>query len=203
MRENAMRTTIGLCALLCLMSAGFASAQPTGCTPVSPGVQDGTFEAGSPWALWTVQTSTNFGTPLCDTLSCGTAVPPFAGTNWAWFGGAIAAENATLGQTITIPPGLFLFLRFQMRIQGVTTPFTDTLAVRVDGNTLATFVEPAVAEPAYTERYLNVTAFANGGPHALLFAYSGPTTGVANFLVDNVELVTCATPVELQDYRIE
>ena len=50
---------------------------------------------------------------------------------------------------------------------------------------------------------MNVTAFANGGPHALLFAYTGPTTGVANFLVDNVELLTCATPVELQDFRIE
>lgn len=198
-----MRTTIGLCALLCLISAGMASAQPTGCTTVSPGVLDGTFEAGSPWAQWTVQTSTNFGTPICDTLTCGTVAPPFAGTNWAWFGGAVAAENATLGQTFSIPPGPFLFVRFRMRIQGVTAPFTDTLDVRVDGNTLTTFVEPATAEPSYTERYINVTAFANGSPHALLFVYAGPTTGVANFLVDNVELLTCTTPVELQDFRIE
>ncbi len=198
-----MRTIIGLCALLCLISAGVASAQPTGCSTVAPGVLDGTFEAGSPWAQWTVQNSTNFGTPICDTLTCGTAAPPFAGTNWAWFGGAVAPEAATLGQTITIPPGPFLFVRFRMRIQGVTTPFTDTLDVRVDGNTLTTFVEPATPEAAYTERYINVTAFANGGPHALLFVYSGPTTGVANFLVDNVELLTCTTPVELQDFRIE
>jgi hypothetical protein len=198
-----MRTIIGLCALLCLMSAGLASAQPTGCTTVSPGVQDGTFEAGAPWPAWPVQTSTNFGTPICDTLTCGTMVPPDAGTNWAWFGGAVAAETATLGQTITIPPGPFLFVHFRMRIQGVTTPFTDTLTVRVDGNTVATFVEPPTAEPAYTDRYVNVTAFANGGAHALLFSYNGPTTGVANFLVDNVDLLTCTTPVELQDFRIE
>lgn len=198
-----MRTIAGWCALLWVLGAGLASAQPTGCTPVAPGVQDGTFEAGSPWSLWTVQTSTNFGTPICDLLSCGTSVPPFAGTNWAWFGGAVAAESATLGQSITIPPGPFLFLHFQLRIQAVTAPFTDTLDVRVDGNTLTTFTEPSVAEPAYSERYVNVTAFANGGPHALLFSYSGPTTGVANFLVDNVELLTCTTPVELQDFRIE
>ena len=202
-RENTMRTMIGFCALLCLLFAGAASAQPTGCVPTIPGVQDGTFEAGSPWSLWTVQTSTAFGTPLCDTLTCGTTVPPFAGTNWAWFGGATAIENATLGQTVTIPPGPFLFVRFQLRIQGVTAPFTDTLDVRVNGVTLTTFVEPAVAEPAYTLRYVNVTAFADGGPHPLLFAYSGPTTGTANFTVDNVELVTCTTPVELLDYRIE
>jgi hypothetical protein len=198
-----MRTTIGLCALLCLISAGVASAQPTGCTTVSPGVLDGTFEGGSPWPQWTVQTSTNFGTPICDTLTCGTTVPPFAGTNWAWFGGAVAVESATLGQTITIPPGPFLFVRFRLRVQGVTSPFTDTLDVRVDGNSLTTFVEPPTPEATYTERYVNVTAFANGGAHALLFSYNGPTTGVANFLVDNVELLTCTTPVELQDFRIE
>jgi hypothetical protein len=198
-----MRTTIGLCALMCLIFAGTAAAQPTGCTTVSPGVLDGTFEGGFPWPQWTVQTSTNFGTPICDTLSCGTAVPPFAGTNWAWFGGAVAAENATLGQTFVIPPGPFLFVRFRLRIHFVTAPFTDTLDVRVDGNTLTTFLEPATAEPTYTERYVNVTAFANGSPHALLFAYNGPTTGTANFLVENVELLSCTTPVELQDFRIE
>jgi hypothetical protein len=198
-----MRMTIGFCVLLCLMTAGIASAQPTGCTTVSPGVQDGTFEAGFPWTLWTVQTSTNFGTPICDTLSCGTSVPPFAGTNWAWFGGSIAAETSTAGQTITIPTGMFKFIRFRLRIQGVTAPFTDTLEVRVDGTPLATFVEPATAEATYTERYVNVTSLANGGPHALLFAYNGPTTGVANFLVDNVELLNCTTPVDLQEFRIE
>jgi hypothetical protein len=199
-----MRTTIGLCALLCLLSAGIASAQPSGCTTVSPGVQDGTFEAGAPWPLWTVQASTNFGTPLCDTLTCGTMVPPSAGTNWAWFGGAVAVEASALGQTIIIPPGPSLFVRFRMRIEGVTSPFTDTLAVRVDGITQTTFVEPSAPEGAYTDRYVNVTAFANGGPHALLFTYNGPTTGTANFLVDNAELLTCTVvPVELQDFRIE
>jgi hypothetical protein len=198
-----MRTRIGLCAMLCLVSAGMASAQPTGCTPVSPGVQDGTFEAGAPWPLWTVQTSTTFGTPLCDTLVCGTMVPPFAGTNWAWFGGAVAAEASTAGQTIAIPSGPFLFVRFRLRIHDVTAPFTDTLDVRIDGNTVATFVEPATAEPSYTERYVDVSAFANGGSHALLFAYDGPTTGTANFLVDNVELLSCLVPVGLQDFRIE
>ena len=33
---------------------------------------DGTFEAGDPWPAWTIQTSTVFGSPLCDTDFCGT-----------------------------------------------------------------------------------------------------------------------------------
>jgi hypothetical protein len=198
-----MRSLIGLCALLCLMSAGLASAQPTGCTPVAPGVQDGTFEAGSPWPAWTVQTSTNFGTPLCDALTCGTNTTPFAGANWAWFGGISAAENATAGQSVTIPPGPFLFVHFRMRVHAVSSPFSDTLQVRVDGSTVATFTEPATAEGAYTERFVEVTPFANCASHALLFVYTAPTTGRANFLVDNVELLSCTTPVELQGFSIE
>lgn len=85
----------------------------------------------------------------------------------------------------------------------MTPPFTDVLVVRVDGLPQATFVEPPVAEPAYTERYVNVTAFANSSGHGIQFFYSGPTTGTANFLVDNIELVTCTTPVELQSYSVE
>ena len=52
-------------------------------------IADGTFEAGSPWPLWTTQTSTNFGTPNCD-AACGTGgvdlptAGPFGGANWAW-----------------------------------------------------------------------------------------------------------------------
>jgi hypothetical protein len=39
-----------------------------GCTP---GVRDGTFERGQPWPDWTVQTSTQFATPLCNVGLCG------------------------------------------------------------------------------------------------------------------------------------
>lgn len=186
--------------------AGGAFAQPTGCTPVSPGIVDGTFEAGDPWTAWPVQTSTVFGTPLCDVLGCGTGggvAAPFAGSNWAWFGGTNLAENATLSQSAVIPPGPFLFVRFQLRIGAVATPFTDTLAVRVDATTVATFTEPAVAEPGYTEQFVNVTAFANGASHAISFAYTHPAGNLADFTVDDVQLLSCTTPVELIDYKIE
>jgi len=175
-----------------------ATATPTAnpsCTP-SERIVDGTFEAGTPWPAWTVQTSTNFGSPNCNTALCGTgggSAPPFAGDNWAWFGGATSAETATLGQTVTIPPGTAT-LSFQMRIGSVTTPFNDTLVVRIDGTQVASFTEPATAETAYSLRSFDVSAFANGGSHALLFTYTSGD-GASNFTVDNVSIgIGCGTP---------
>lgn len=166
-----------------------ATSAPT-CTPTER-IAEGTFEAGNPWTGWTVQNSTNFGTPICNVLICGndSTAPPFAGDNWVWFGGIAAAETASVGQTITIPSGNPATLTFQLRIGKVTTPFTDTLTVKIDGSTVATFTEPAVAEAAYSLRSFDVTSFADGGSHAILFTYDGPTTGVANFTIDNVSLI--------------
>jgi subtilisin family serine protease len=164
------------------------------CSAVAPGVLDGTFEAGVPWSAWTVQTSTNFGTPLCDS-GCGNGggtAPPYAGANWAWFGGIAAVESATLGQTLTLPVSSDLRLRFQMRFGGVSAPAADTLVVSVDGTPARTYTEPAVAENAYTLREVNLTPFANGASHALLFAFTHPDAGGGNLTVDNVELVDCA-----------
>ncbi len=174
-----------------------ASPAPS-CTPAER-IADGTFEDGNPWTGWTVQSSTNFGTAICNTTLCGvdgTALP-FAGDNWVWFGGIAAAEAATLGQNVPIPSGGPATLTFQLRIGKVTTPFTDTLTVTIDGTNIATFTEPATAEASYTLRSFDVSAFSDGSSHALLFTYNGPTNGVANFTVDNVSLIAggaCSTP---------
>jgi hypothetical protein len=161
--------------------------------PRSPSVPDGGFETGDPWPNWTVQTSSNYGTPLCDYYTCGTgdgSAPPFEGNNWAWFGGTEAPEEATLGQSVMLPADPTLSIRFRMRIGAVTAPFTDSLLVSVDGTPLATFPEPATPENQYTLRDIPLGAFADGRTHALLWRYSSPGGG-SNFTVDNVELATC------------
>jgi hypothetical protein len=174
------------------------TASPT-CTPTER-IADGTFEVGNPWTAWTVQTSTNFGTAICNTALCGTdsgTAPPFAGDNWIWFGGSTAAETATAGQNVTIPAGSPATLTFQLRIGKVITPFTDTLNVKIDGTTITTFTEPAVAESNYTLRSFDVSSFADGSSHTILFTYTGTTTGAANFTIDNVSLIgggNCVTP---------
>ena len=163
--------------------------------PTAQLIVDGGFETGGiPNTFWNPETSTNFGTPLCDVPSCGTgggASPPRTGAFWSWFGGIPAPETATLGQTVTMPAGdTIANLVFYMRIGTVSSPFTDVLNVRVDGAIVASFPEPAVAESAYTPRLINLNAFANGAAHAILFEYIGPTSGTGSYVIDDVELNT-------------
>ncbi len=169
------------------------SATATPCAGGTDVIVDGTFEAGTPWTGWTVQSSTNFGTPMCDT-GCGTGggtAGGFGGSvNWAWFGGTASAETATAGQSVVIASGGSASLTFQLWIGAVNAPFTDVLNVRVDGAIVASFVEPAVVEPGYTMRTVNLNAFANGASHAILFEYIGPGGAVSNFSVDNVTLIS-------------
>ena len=163
-------------------------------------LRDGGFEAGFVTTYWNTQTSTNFGTPLCD-ASCG-GVGPRTGAYWAWFGGIPAAEIATAGQTVRFPTAgpASITLNFYMWISTVNAPFTDTLVVKVDGVTKMTFPEPQVAESGYTLRSIDLTSLADGAVHAILFendhaASAGPT----NFNVDDVSLdVVCTTPPVFQ-----
>ena len=160
-------------------------------------VVDGGFETGGiPNTFWNPETSTNFGTPLCDVPSCGTgggASPPRTGAFWLWFGGIPAVENASLGQTVTFPAGGVATLRFFMRIGTVSSPFTDVVRVRVDGTIVASYPEPTVAEGAYSLKEINLNAYANGAAHALLFEYAGPSTGTGSFVIDDVSINACVT----------
>ena len=91
-----------------------------------------------------------------------------------------------------------------MRIGAVTAPFTDVLNVRVDGTIVQSYPEPAVAEADYTLRTINLNAFANGAAHQLLFEYIGPSSGTADFTVDNVSLTTggaCPSPSRAERLR--
>jgi hypothetical protein len=169
-----------------------SNLSPEACANV---IVDGGYETGGiPSSTWDPETSTNFGTPLCDVPSCGTgggASPPRTGNFWAWYGGIPAPETATLGQTVPIAANSTATLNFWMRIGTVSSPFTDVLNVRVDGTIVQSFPEPTVAEGAYTLRTINLNAFANGANHAILFEYIGPTSGTGSYVIDDVTLDVC------------
>jgi S-layer homology domain len=153
------------------------------------------------------------GTPLCNIgdSDCidGTdgLTTPRTGNSWAWFGGNKTndgvLEVASAEQTVAFPPpGSTVALNFYLRIGVVTSPFTDTLEVQVDGVTQQTYTEPSTKETNYTLRTVDLTAFADGKLHSINFLY---TQGVpadnnkANFDVDDVSLdVVCgASPTAL------
>jgi hypothetical protein len=187
------------------------SATPTGSpssptptpTPAACGeIRDGGLENGGlPSIIWIhPQTSTHFGTPVCNNVFCGDGggtAPPRSGLYWVWFGGVAGPEIATLGQDVRFPLGGSAALHFWMRIGMVNPPFTDVLNLRVDGAIVQSYAEPATAETDYSERVIDLSAFADGGLHNIEFEYLGPTNQIGSFAVDDVSLVAsgvCATP---------
>ena len=134
---------------------------------------DGSFENGGiPSSTWDPETDTIFGTPVCNLSACGTGggvAGPSSGNFWVWFGDVGPAQQATIGQTVTIASGSTALLRFQLRIGRVASPFADVMNVRVDGVIRTTFAEPTTAEAAYSLRTVELSEFADGGPHLILF----------------------------------
>jgi hypothetical protein len=179
------------------------NAAPVPNVPNAQVLVDGGFEGGTPWSNWTVQTSTNFGSSICDTGICsinGGVTAPQSGTNWLWYGGGTGGmvEDSSTGQSVIIPNTGSAALVLFLKIQQVNTPFTDTLAVLVDGITQQVFTEPATAETAYTKRIVNVSAFANGASHSVVLVYHS-IDGTSNFLVDNLFLTApSAADAEVQ-----
>lgn len=176
---------------------GFEGAQPDSCTPTQL-ILDGGLELtnpdGSSNPAWT-STSTQFGTVFCRDGICpddGTLPAARTGSFYAWFGGFAGVETSTLRQSLSIPSGAPRHLNFFLRRGRVTPPLDAKLEIRVDGNLRRSFDEPAVAEPAYLARTVDLSALADGGPHQIEFIYANPTAGgTSNFLVDDIS-VACS-----------
>lgn len=154
-------------------------------------VQDGGFEAGFVPTYW-AQTSTNFGTPVCD-ASCG-GVGPRTGTFWGWFGGAgTAAEAGSLQQVGGIATGPARLNFYLWWSSSVSTP-PDPSAffnVKIDGNTIFSLT-PATAGPystAYTLASVDIAAYADGNTHTLRFESSNAaSSGATNIHLDDISI---------------
>ena len=155
------------------------------------------FESGPGGGGWT-EASTNFGTPVCDTASCGMGggTGPFAGTFWAWFGGTnTALETATVSRSVLIPVGTAsLSFRFDMPVCEDPGIATDVFTVKIDGTTLFTRTNSDIGCGAvgYELITLDASAFANGANHTLeLKGITDDFIDTTNFFVDDVQLLGC------------
>ena len=169
-------------------------------------IGDPSFEAGSPNPVWT-EASTNFGTPLCDMAGCGngggTALPR-TGDWWAWFGGIAAPEVGSVEQTVTIASGTAANLKFWLWNGSESGSGTDDFVVLIDGSQVFQVFE---ADPTYTGGYAEVTidvsAFADDANHTITFMSTSGGTGVTNFSLDDVSLLTCAAFVGMGPNPLE
>ncbi len=151
----------------------------------------------SPWS----STSTNFGTVMCDIGSCGNGggsinygVAPNMGAWLGWFGGIGAPETGTLSGDFTIPPcpaGMTtLTFAFENSACGDAADFIE---LQVDGVAEWTYnTDPANCDAIGTIQTISIdlTAYADGGSHTLLFtSTSGASADATNFTIDNIMLV--------------
>jgi len=155
-------------------------------------VQDGGFEAGLVPTYW-AQTSTNFGSPVCD-ASCGGAGPR-TGTFWAWFGGAgTAAEAGSVEQTGLISTGPKLLTFYVWWSSSVSTPPdpSATFDVKIDGTTVFSLT-PATASAyntAYTLASVDISAYADGNNHTLRFeSNNAAASGSTNIHLDDINII--------------
>jgi hypothetical protein len=158
---------------------------------------DGSFEGGTPNAFWT-ETSTNFGTPLCDTGSCGGSINDSrTGNWWAWFGGISGVdETGSLTQSVLIPADPLLRLHFYLwnPVTSDTGAGADFLKVTIDGAQLFNML---AGDPLYSGGYtlvdLDLAPYADGGCHTLsLQSTTFNSTSFTNIFVDDVDIV-CPT----------
>ncbi len=171
-------------------------------------ITDPSFETGPTGTAWT-QTSTNFGSPLCDAASCGTCAGPCVPNtgNWyAWFGGAGGAmEIGSMEQAAMVPVGTTATLNMMVKIAGagVGEP-TDGMVVSVDG------VPVGAITSADSSTYTNYTMFsvpinaaANGMSHTFNIqgGQSVASAGNFNLLVDDVTLTVNGVTVGLFEFE--
>jgi hypothetical protein len=144
---------------------------------------DASFEAGPGAGTW-VESSTNFGTPLCDVVTCGYDLALDGA--WYFWGGGVAAgtlEEASMGQTIVIPQGTTAEIGFGFGNAGGDGSTDDVIRLTLDGNEVwsASGADTALY-PLYTPVTVDISSYADGNSHDLVL--STYQDGATNFIAD-------------------
>ncbi len=164
----------------------------------TPIINDSSFEIGTPNTAWT-ETSTNFGSPICEIATCGngtgTSTGPHSGNFWAWFGGTSAFEEATLSQTITIPNANLIFLSFYLDMPTCNDTDAKIEVSLSEPNNSATLImystnqdDPNCGITGYRNIVIDITTFANS-TRILEFHSINQGNGTTNFYIDDVNII--------------
>lgn len=173
------------CSATCQIEDGWTCTAPIPPTSGTNVIDDGSFEAGTPNPSWD-ESSSNFGTPLCTTGTCGG--PGASDGDWfTWFGGISTYEAGSVQQSVDIP-STATDLEFDLLV-GVCDSSADYMNVLVDGNQVFT-TDPCTPGSIYATQSVDVSAYADDATHTLrfeseIFANNG---GNSNFFLDNVVL---------------
>ncbi|MGB3713069.1 MAG: myxococcus cysteine-rich repeat containing protein, partial [Candidatus Promineifilaceae bacterium] len=179
------------CSNVCEVEDGWTCEDPVPPSPSANAIDDGSFEAGTPNPYW-AESSTNFGTPICDVGSCGTGggTGPSDGAYWTWFGGIAAYEEGSVSQSVSVP-ATATDLTFDLEQIACDSP-ADYMEMTVDGNQefLTDGASALCGTLGYSTQTVDMSAYADDGSHTVeyhseIFAKNGGST---NFFLDNVVL---------------
>jgi len=167
------------------------AAGPAGCDhPVA----DGSFEQGTPNPFW-AESSTHYGSPLCDMTRCGILQGARTGDWWVGFGRYhFYPETGSVQQSVVLPEGtadLTLYLRIYLS----SGNRTDSVRALVDGQQVWSVLEgTAPYTTGYAPVTIDLTPWADGGTH--LLRLESTTTGnpyASMFFVDDVAIEACTS----------
>ena len=179
-------------ALQRLFPTGVSAPASPKASPLVDVISDGRFEAATPNPFWTEYT-TNFGTQLCDALSCCTngGTGPPTGDWWAWFGRIdLTYEEGYVYKNVTLDPGNAT-LSFWSETPACDST-DDYLEVLVDGTRVYSVdgSNPACGKVGCALQTVDQSAYSDVSVleisyHSATFSTNGD---VSNFFVDDVVL---------------
>ena len=192
--ELVTKTVKNFCILASLLVVGNVSAVEL--------ITNGSLEGAGATAPGWDDSSSTFGTVICDQTFCGNAGAAFPanfdGDNWAWFGGIGASEVGSLmQQAITIPAGNTVTLSFQYAKPVASLDPADFINVSIDGTQVwSDTADTALATGGYEQQVIDVSSFSDGGTHVLSFESEVFGVGglVTNFWVDSISLDAVPVP---------
>jgi hypothetical protein len=181
-------------------SAGGSGSGGGNCTTTNI-LNDGGFETGPNGGTWT-EYSVYYGTPICGAACVAPGAPyaPAQGAYWVWFGGvdpfdaSFDPELGQVRQVVTIPVGATATVEFKLQMPNCDSVY-DYVAFGFDTTAvfLADGTNAACGGTTYVQHSYNVSAFADGVAHELIFeGYQESWEGaISNFFVDDVKLNVC------------
>lgn len=170
-------------------------------------ILDGSFEACNPTAgtcpNWDTY-SLLYGSPICDAGWCGTGAGtagPRTGTDWTWFGGAgtTGAETGYVEQLVTIPSGATATLTFYLWVGTWGGTPGDYFDVSVDSTSVFNLTGSQLNTAPYNTGYglatVDISAYADGGSHAVRFTGRQNAAVNVNMNLDDISIVAVTPDV--------
>ena len=162
-------------------------------------LSDPGFESGTPNDAWD-EGSEAFGTPICDAeCSEDPEAVPHSGEWWVWFGGLEDPDNAFVSQSFVVDAEAAA-LGFWLAVNTGAGTGDDVFAATIDGETvyMATDFDTDTLG-GYTLIVVDVSEWADGAEHELVFESSVTGEALTNFFLDEVTIAPCEDPIGTTD----